>query len=73
LTRCGDTSADEPNALESGRLLEDGFEYLDLEHSELDRRLRNLVWPAPPAEVRQRCLQAVLDGRAIRLGDERPT
>ena len=32
----------------------------ELEHQELDQRLRGLAWPAAPPEVKQRCLQAVL-------------
>lgn len=38
---------------------------LDLEHSDLDRRLRELVWPSPPAGARERCLQAVLSARPV--------
>lgn len=44
---------------------EDDGEYGALEHSELDRRLRNLVWPAPPPEVRQRCFEAVLQAALL--------
>jgi hypothetical protein len=32
----------------------------ELQHQELDQRLRGLAWPAAPPEVKQRCLQAVL-------------
>jgi hypothetical protein len=37
-----------------------GSAYPELEHQELDQRLRSLSWPAAPAEVKDRCLQAVL-------------
>ena len=37
------------------------FEFVELEHSELDRRLRNLAWPAPPQEVRDRCFGALVE------------
>jgi hypothetical protein len=37
-----------------------GAVYPELEHQELDRRLRSLSWPAAPTEVKERCLQAVL-------------
>lgn len=59
-------SSDDPDALDSGEGLENGFEYLDLEHNELDRRLRHLTWPAPPEGVRERCLQAVFEQRGLR-------
>lgn len=32
----------------------------ELEHQELDRRLRSLAWPAAPPDVKRRCLRAVL-------------
>jgi hypothetical protein len=32
----------------------------DLEHDELDRRLRRLSWPDAPPEVRRRCLDEIM-------------
>jgi hypothetical protein len=32
----------------------------ELEHGELDRRLRRLAWPGPPAEARERCLERIM-------------
>lgn len=36
------------------------IELVDLEHCELDQRLRNLAWPAPPRGLAERCLETVL-------------
>ena len=57
---------DDWDALDGWDGLADDGEYLDLEHSELDRRLRNLSWPPAPPEVRERCLQAVLGQAGLR-------
>jgi len=53
------------DAFDSWDALDDDFEYVELEHNELDRRLRNLVWPTPPPEVRQRCFEAVLQAALL--------
>jgi hypothetical protein len=37
-----------------------GAQFSEFEHGELDRRLRHLDWPGPPAEVKQRCLDQIL-------------
>jgi hypothetical protein len=51
--------------LDDWDIADGGVEYVELEHSELDSRLRNLVWPAPPPEVRQRCFEAVLQAALV--------
>jgi hypothetical protein len=50
----------------------DAWGYPDLEHSELDRRLRNLSWPVPPDGARERCLEAILGRPPGRPSAPRP-
>jgi hypothetical protein len=46
----------------------DDFDYPQLEHDELDRRLHHLAWPDPPPGARERCLQRILASAPLNAG-----
>lgn len=60
LLETGDDELDDWSSSFAWQVDDGGLDEVDLEHSDLDHRLRNLVWPPAPIGVRERCLQAVL-------------
>jgi hypothetical protein len=50
----------QPHVLEEAEQLESSIDYPDLEHSELDCRLRQLAWPKAPEGVKERILESIL-------------
>lgn len=42
----------------------------ELQEGELERRLRNLTWPAPPPEVKERCLEEILKRAGIQRNED---